>query len=32
MSTGPEWISYCTAIDAKYRDIYLKHGIKLQVN
>ncbi|HEY1772532.1 MAG TPA: hypothetical protein VGH91_05000 [Gammaproteobacteria bacterium] len=27
--SGPEWIAYCQADDAKYRKIYLEHGIKL---
>lgn len=28
--TTAEWISYCQAVDVKYRKIYLQHGIKLQ--
>jgi hypothetical protein len=26
---SPEWIAYCRAVDAKYRDVYLAHGVKL---
>ncbi|MGH2508849.1 MAG: hypothetical protein ACRESX_07765 [Gammaproteobacteria bacterium] len=27
-STTAAWIEYCRAMDAKYRDLYAKHGIK----
>lgn len=26
---GPEWIAYCRAMDAKYRETFLKHGVAL---
>ncbi|HEY3860237.1 MAG TPA: hypothetical protein VGM47_11605 [Gammaproteobacteria bacterium] len=26
----PVWVSYCQAMDVKYRKLYLQHGIKLQ--
>lgn len=28
--TGPAWESFCKAIDAKYRAIYLQHGVVLR--